>query len=134
MIELGKNSTENMFIVSFPSPSVLLGGPLNIATNYFEGNLNYFFLSLFLSSLARNERGLKTVRGIGLIPRERFQPLSQLYSALPRKTCIEGGDRAVTKSCDRASREVLWSKVLEPRVRPKAAERGPGGWCRNVSH
>ena len=46
MIELGKNSMENMFIVSFPSPSVLLGGPLNIATNYFEGNLNYFFLPL----------------------------------------------------------------------------------------
>ena len=35
-----------MFVVSFPSPSVLLGGPLIIATNYFEGNLNYFFLPL----------------------------------------------------------------------------------------
>ena len=35
-----------MFVVSFPSPSVLLGGPLIIATNYFEGNLNYFLLPL----------------------------------------------------------------------------------------
>ena len=35
-----------MFVVSFPSLSVLLGGLLIIATNYFEGNLNYFLLPL----------------------------------------------------------------------------------------
>ena len=49
-----------MFVVSFPSPSVLLGGPLNIATNYFEGNLNYFCLSLSLSSLASSRAAFPT--------------------------------------------------------------------------
>ena len=39
-------ASDVMFVVSFPSLSVLLGGLLIIATNYFEGNLNYFLLPL----------------------------------------------------------------------------------------
>ena len=39
-------ASDVMFVVSFPSLSVLLGRLFIIATNYFEGNLNYFLLPL----------------------------------------------------------------------------------------